>query len=62
MKEDWSANCTRIRVWRYVWTKEASGLWELEEELDMYAVCYWFYSTCAVSTLPRKLLKDLKIF
>jgi hypothetical protein len=62
MEEDWSANCKWIRVCKYDWTKEASGLWGMDEESDMDSVCYWIYSTCAVSTLLRKLLKDFKNF
>ena len=35
-------------------------VWNLEEELDSDAVSHGFYSTCAVSTVPRKLLMGLE--
>ena len=59
MKEDWSTNCTWIRVLKYDWTKRRQEVWRLEKELDKDAVCHRFYTVWAVSTLPRKLLKGL---
>ena len=40
--------------------QETHEVWGLEEELDMDAVCYRFYSTYTASTLPRKILKGLQ--
>jgi hypothetical protein len=37
-KEDWSANCTWIRVLKYDWTEGRQVVWRLEEELDKDAV------------------------
>ena len=44
-KEDWSANCTSIRVWKYDYTKWWQEVWRLEEELDKDVVCSRLYST-----------------
>jgi len=53
-EEDWSGDCIWIRVLKHDWTKGRQEVWRLEEALDKDAVCHQLYSTCTVSTLPRK--------